>query len=544
MIFSEPVTGRSLFGRQDILNTLQLRLENLKKGYRKNLALLGKELVGKSSCIHSFLKSVNSEDTLTVYVQVHPQPLSELAENFIGSLIFNLLQSKPLKIKEDLKYLTRHCRKYAPKTANAIKKVQRLIQKRENTEAFGLMLDLPAILSAEVKRPCVVIFEEFQNFSTVKSVSSPFSILSKKIITQRDVLFIITSSALNSARNILAGDLSLLFGNFEVIELAEFDFDTGKSFINFSLDPLECPDRYSRFLVSFTNGHPFYLDLICRQIKASKTGERSPKISKATIVQSLDELLYHPRGALNQFFTSKLRRLGTNSIASESISILHSVSSGYNRLAAIADFARLTPRVLKRPLTALEELDIISRQGSFYRFRDKVFRFWIKAVYSRKRNSFSLDDRIKKQGFISDVSRRVSSFTLESKKDLYQKTVELFRSFRGERVRIDGRTYTLPEFNDVSVKFIGDNGPYIVSQSKGKNWLCQIRERDVSEAQIDQILQDCQRGKYKFDKKVLIALNGMDENAKLAAKEARVWIWHLPTLNLILELYGMHEVVR
>jgi len=545
MIFSEPVTGKTFFAREDILKLLKARLEKLRKGYRQNLAILGKELVGKSSCIHTFLKDINHDEIITVYVQVHPQPVAEFAKNFIGSLAFNLLRSKPLKIKEDLKYLIRHCRTYAPKTTNVIKKTLRLLEKGNKAEAFSLLLDLPGIASNETKKPCVVILEEFQNLARIKPASSAFSVLSKKIITQRDTLFIVASSAINSARNILSTDLSLLFGNFEVVELKEFDFDTGKSFVNYCLQPLECPDRYSRFLVSFTNGHPFYLDLICRQIKNLKTLDKSSKkVSKATVVQSLDELLYQPRGMLNQFFSSKLKNIGTNSIATEAITILHSVSSGYNRINEILDSSGMTARSLKRPLEALQDLDMISKVGHFYRFQDKVFRFWIRGVYSRKRNSFSLDDRLKRQGFLSEVSRRVSGFALESKKDLYEKLTELFRSFGGERVRLNGRVHTLPRFHDISVRFIGSNGPYIISQSKGKNWLCQIRERDVDEAQIEQILQDCKKGKYKFDKKVLIALNGMEENAKLAAKEAKVWIWHLPTLNLLLELYGMHEVVR
>ncbi len=542
-IFGEPVLRKDFFGREDLLKFLHERAENLKNGYRQNLALLGKELVGKSSCIHNFLFELdsNSAKILPIYIEIAQIPLPDLFRKFIGSGLYAYLKTKSLKPKDDLNYLMKHCRKFIPKTVDVAKRIERHIKRKDYTEAFSLLMDLPGLIRQESGKTCIVILEQFHNLKFLK-IHKPFSMLGKKIMTQKDVLYIITSSSISSARQILAEDLSLLFGNFEVVELNEFDFNTSRTFITKNLEPVKIPEKHLRFLVSFTDGHPFYLNLICQELKQLR--QANNRLSTQAMLQALDNLLYKPRGILNFYFNSKLDLLGVNKIASDSIAILLALASGRNRIAEICEVTHTTRRTLSRSLAALQELDVVLKSGSFYRFNDKVFRFWIKTVYNKQRKSVCLDNNLKRMDFICEFKKNFSKFTIESKKDLYLKVVDLFKSFKNERIALGEKTFLMPHFQEIGTKFIGANGPYIIGRARDKNWLCQIRGREVTENQISQILQDCKKGKYKFDRKVLVTLDEMDENAKLAAKEAKIWIWDLVTLNFILDLYGQHQVMR
>jgi len=543
MMFSEPVIGKDFFGREELVRLLHERTGNLKNGYRQNLAILGRELVGKSSCIHNFVINLDDKQILPVYVDVKPLHISDLAKKFSGSLLYSYLKSKSLKAKDDLRYLMKHCKKSLPRTVNAVKRVESFIGKSDFNSAFSLLLDLPDIIRQESGKNCIVILESFHNLNLLK-VHKPFSVLGKKIMAQKNTLYILSSSSVSLAKSILANDLSLLFGNFEVINLKEFDFQTSRAFLDARLQVKDFPERYARFLISFTDGHPFYLDLISHELEKLKPENGKSKISKQVIIQSLDNLLYNPRGVLNLFFNSKLGLLGSNKVYSDCTNILLSVASGNNRLPEICDSINTPRRALSKPLSMLQELDMISRVGSFFRLQDKVFKFWLKTVYNRRQNGLSLDGGRRKDTFLMEVRRMVSGTTLESKKDLYEKVLELFRSFSNERISLGKKSFLLPGFQEIGVKFIGSNGPYIVGQVKGKNWICQIRERQIDENQVAQILQDCKKGKYRFDRKILISLNAMEENAKLAAKDAKVWIWDLSVLNLLLELYGLHQVVK
>ncbi len=54
-MFSDPVVGDKFFGRAESLNFLSKRANGLKDGYRQNIAIIGDELVGKTSIIFNFL---------------------------------------------------------------------------------------------------------------------------------------------------------------------------------------------------------------------------------------------------------------------------------------------------------------------------------------------------------------------------------------------------------------------------------------------------------------------------------------------------------
>ncbi len=57
-------------------------------------------------------------------------------------------------------------------------------------------------------------------------------------------------------------------------------------------------------------------------------------------------------------------------------------------------------------------------------------------------------------------------------------------------------------------------------------------------------LDYCKRCHQKIQKKILIPLRGMDENARLLAKEARLWTWELSQLNLLFRVHGQDSILE
>ncbi|HXV27516.1 MAG TPA: hypothetical protein VD913_00980, partial [bacterium] len=47
----------------------------------------------------------------------------------------------------------------------------------------------------------------------------------------------------------------------------------------------------------------------------------------------------------------------------------------------------------------------------------------------------------------------------------------------------------------------------------------------------------------KIQRKILVALAGIDQNAKLMAQEARVQIWDLRSFNTLLDLYNLPKMI-
>ena len=104
------------FGREAYLDILQKRIRNFREGYRQNLAIIGDELIGKTSIIFRFLDKFYDNLLIVVYLEARTESLSSFVQRFIGVLLYNFLLNSGIPLKEDLSFLIDKSSKYIPKT--------------------------------------------------------------------------------------------------------------------------------------------------------------------------------------------------------------------------------------------------------------------------------------------------------------------------------------------------------------------------------------------------------------------------------------------
>jgi AAA+ ATPase superfamily predicted ATPase len=90
------------FDRKYYLDILHKRVKALNEGYRQNIAILGDELVGKTSIILHFLSRLHDNRILPVYLSLRHESLEYFAKRFIGVLLYNFLNNSGINLKEDL----------------------------------------------------------------------------------------------------------------------------------------------------------------------------------------------------------------------------------------------------------------------------------------------------------------------------------------------------------------------------------------------------------------------------------------------------------
>jgi hypothetical protein len=417
-----------------------------------------------------------------------------------------------------------------------------LADKKDFDGAYDTLLDLPRLAQGDSDYLCAVIIEDFDKLAGYK-LQNPYSVLGKKIMAQRNTFYIVTSSSVEAAKQILSEKLQLLFGNFEIMELEEFDFSTSRDFLTSRLESFSINDNHLRFIVSFTDGHPYYLDVISSALKKSLKEHKKRQITSRLLGEALNDTLFNPQGQLNQHFSNIIYRYCRNKNGADGLSILVSLSNGNCKFRHLTDSFNYSLKSLTGAVSDLQAAGLIRRVGAFNRVEDPLLRFWLKTVYDKRRMDFTHDASSGQRLFTASIQKISVDFAKSCKEDLYGKIVGLFKEFRDDFVQLGQKRHKLPSFGDVGIRVIGQNGPYIIGHAKGVNWICQIHERGVSEKQVSDFLKDSRCGKYKFHRKVLIVLNGMDDNAKLLAKESDIWVWNLKTLNLLLDLYGKHKVV-
>ena len=64
----------------------------------------------------------------------------------------------------------------------------------------------------------------------------------------------------------------------------------------------------------------------------------------------------------------------------------------------------------------------------------------------------------------------------------------------------------------------------------------------IGEPEIEKVIADVKHLR-KIQRKVLISLGGIDQNAKLIAQEAKMQLWDLRILNGLLDLYDLPKII-
>ncbi len=536
-MFSEPAVGEKFFGREEVLELLAKRADALKDGYRQNVALTGQSLAGKSSIILHFLHAIKDEGFVPIYVEVIKEPFRSFANKFIATILYNSLARMGEDGGIEMETLLDKAREKMPKTYSAIKGITTLMERGDLEGAYINLLGLTSVLKEESGFSCIVMLDEFDNLESL-GIKNPFLGFGKMIMVQKDTMYIVSSSRNDAIRKIISEKLSLLFGNFEVINVSNFDLKTSTRFIAAKFAGFEADDLVKRFLIAFTDGNPFYLDKICGRAREAALGRMKSYVDKEDVAEAILELVYNAGGIVHQYLLNYLLELLDTKCREALLSILSSIADGHNKKAEIARGLKIRQGEIAKSLARLVELGLISKNGVFHTIDDTMLEFWLKHVYQR-RKTLLIDGAFSKAAlFAGDVNAYVSSFIEELNKPAAPRIAELLNSFSNELVAVDNRQMKLPHFTKVEVRQSPDSRPFIAASFRGNFWIAQVYETVVTENDIIAYIRNIKTLDSKISNKIIVPLKGIEENAKLLAKELKLSIWENATLNMLLKLYA------
>jgi hypothetical protein len=542
-MLSDPVTGNKFFGRNSTLELIGKRVNGLKDGYRQNIAIVGPKLIGKSSLILHFFSGFSHHKIIPIYVDLKTNSFNHFIYKFLGTLLYGYLKNKGLESAEDLELLKIRAQKNIPKTVETIQSIQQYIKNLQFDKAYKTLLHVTAILKQESSISSILILDEFHLLRTY-NIKDPFLSLAKEIMLQKDTMYIFISSQISYARKILCNELSLLFGNFEVIYLKPFDYITCCKFLEKRFQDIILPSNIRDFLIAFTEGHPFCLDILSNKLREKVKELNKTEVTRNLISQAFNSLLYDSKGIINQYLTNFLSHNLNGADYSNFMPVLLSVSSRARHLNEISKIIKRQPKILARQIGFLLEKDLLAKVGIFYVIPDKIFRFWLRSVYKRKNLSLISDPVIESKNFAKEIEEEILKFSNEAKRKLIERVVELFQSFRNEIVVIQNKSVKLRHFEEISFWPKQELQDCIICRYKDGYWACLIKEEGINETQIQDFFYFCKNAKYKIRKLIIISLKDLDLNARLIALEKKIWIWSLVDLNLILDLFGKQQIVN
>lgn len=536
---TDPIRGEGLFGRDDILERLRVRVRGLVEGYRQNVAIVGRRSVGKSSIIHRLLAELRDVSCVPVYVEVRQEPFVRFADRWMATVIAQLA---PLQtgISADLWEADRHhLEEQYPSLHEAVERIRQLCNRSAYAQAFEQLLRLPAALGTALQRPPIVILESFERLGQW-AIDEPFAILGRQIMVQPETMFLVTSAVPHEARRILSERFSLLFGNFEVIEVASFDLGSSAQYLRDTVRSAALSPTMAAFLAELTGGVPFYLRTLGRHMESLAIERSIHEIGIDQVASTFERTLFEVEGTLHHYCAARLQECGALLQREPVDTLLVTLEQRRHRFS---DICRLVPRSAQGVAHCLNQLmqaGLVERSGGFAYLADPLWGLWKCHVHRPRDIGPDGDLAGMAERFRSTLGYRYERFAKTCHRDPIDRMVALFQSFRRDLVHLNHYDRWLIPFEAVTAHAAGALGGTLIEAVGWEGrWLgLVVNEGVVTESQVAAFTEWSRGAKPSWHRRILIPLGGIGESAAMFAKAEQIWVWPLDTVRFLLRLYG------
>jgi hypothetical protein len=83
----------------------------------------------------------------------------------------------------------------------------------------------------------------------------------------------------------------------------------------------------------------------------------------------------------------------------------------------------------------------------------------------------------------------------------------------------------------------------LIGRSNDSLWIMGFKHDLLTENDITEFVKECRKYRHKQQRKIIIAFQDIDTNARLRALEEKILTWDLNSLNQILDLFSKPRVI-
>ncbi|MBI3307555.1 MAG: restriction endonuclease [Candidatus Omnitrophica bacterium] len=534
----------SLSLRDSISARIQKRIEDLQKGYRQNVGLISRSGLGKTHLLLSLYQAIpKNSNIIPVYLAADILGFEHFAECWIGALLSGLFVSQGVPYPKNFASLLQASEPIVPKTLEKIRHFKKIMRHEKNAACVKELFALPTVLAEETGKKILFILDEFQALISLPA-PDPFGLLGKEIMIGKNTLYLAASSTPERAKEIFRDKLSMLFGNFEVIEMMPFSFEETAEFLTEKFPLMTFTDMQKKFFIRMTDGNPSYLSFLGEQIAYLMARDFSTEVSNDYVLQAFHHELFDDHGRLSLKFENRLEacmRLAKDRYPY--VGALLAIASGRRKVLGISTFIQRAAGETKTVLQRLVHEDIICKRGSFYILEDPLFCFWLNHVYAQRHSNYAPDEEILKDKLRQSLRQEFRIMELEDRIDITARVELLFKEFRNDVVELNEKKIRCPHFSEIAFRPTNGRVFPLFARSSNVRWLCQIARERVGEEDVAIFLEELKRFRKNVQRKIFVTLSGIDQNAKLMAQQANVQLWDLRSFNALLDLYGLPKMI-
>ena len=540
--------------RPELAHYLRQRLDAFGEGFRHNLAMIGPPGSGKTFQLQQLLAQQPATRML-IYCPLYRESCRSFLHRLLCAILQAGLPSAPAAEAnpepalagfhapgsspghDPLEVLLQRAESVLPNTAAAVRPIEALLTRRLYGDAFNRTLDAIPILMEERRLPSVLILDEFL-FLEELGLGHAFHELGKRVMTWHSTLFILSSSSSYRARTILRERLHLLFGQFELLTLDAVDHPSAASWVQQMLKGTRGAKAMSPFLVQWLEAYPWYLAVFLKRLRELAMLAKNPDLTESLFLQTAWDVLGNAEGSLHHWCVSRTEALARGRLGARALEALIQIAEGARTTTDIGK--RIGRAGLSEALQLLVEHDLAQRNGMCWIVTDPVLRCWLSTVLLAQRQEARPDSAQLRERFERHLRSLWTHWIEAHHLSLPERVVELFGKFRDDTVSLDAKTGRLPKFDTIRTHRPEATGAevYVIADGQGKRWCATVQAGPADEHAIASFDTFCRTQTPRPSRKVVIMKSAMDQNARLVAKAANMWVWSAADLNLLMELYG------
>ena len=378
---STPVTQGAFHDRAIELKSLTQRVDQLRAGTPRWLAVLGVRRVGKTSLLLELVRRNRHRDVRFVVLDCfEDKPLGfdifrrlalRTVDAFYGrdlGVSLEALADRPDEYRAALP----EARGFSTLDRALRADLLSLCVAPADAKTAHLALGLAERLATATRQYCVVAWDEFQELA--KLPSSRGGVLSvARALWQRHqrTTYIICGSERGVLRQLVINERSPFFQHFDFMELGPMNAAEARELLQKSAPPGRAiPAAVASQAIEILGGHPFYLQLFGEVLTASE-----PPYDVGHVRQVYSELLFTRTGRLSLYFAREFDRLVGN--AATLAATLEALADGPLRTMEVA---RRTGASSGAVVRYLERLGDAVMRGDDQRWSlvDPVFGMWLR----------------------------------------------------------------------------------------------------------------------------------------------------------------------
>jgi len=358
-----PVVGNKLVGREKIINQImQLVISG------QCIVLLAPRRFGKTSILLEVLNRIKSRGLFTAHIDIFTIPtVRVLAEQITESVLANRkLHETFAKFRKSITDIFKNVE--FKQTIEDFEFILNFTEKtQDEVELLSNSIDFIERFALKHKQQVVCGFDEFGDIEKLNG-QEIVKLFRAKIQMQQQSSYIFSGSHETVMNQIFITSKSPFYRFARIIKVTEISPAVFKEYIQneFSrIDVVVKPESLD-LIMKFSGGHPYYTQLICRQLEYS-SGHAVEIIAK-DVYDAIEEAFWTEINYIEKLWEEL-------SPSREQTQVLISIVEGVDSLYRSVDTNQLN---VSRALRNLKAKGIIDKEGQTYRLLDPMLRYFIR----------------------------------------------------------------------------------------------------------------------------------------------------------------------